>query len=85
MSVIYMEHPQHGRKVAIAEEEAVLDEQNGWIRYSLTADVSKAPAGVLEFHVKTELDEAKERYKARFGKAPHHKKSLETLKAELAA
>lgn len=30
---IYMRHPQHGTKVAIAEAEAVYDESKGWTRY----------------------------------------------------
>lgn len=80
-----MEHPRHGRKVAIAEEEALFDEKNGWIRYTLTADVSKSPAAVSDFNMTTELDEAKKQYAAKFGKAPHHKKSLASLKSELAA
>jgi len=33
--VIYMRHPVHGTKVAIAEAEAVSDEKNGWERYEL--------------------------------------------------
>lgn len=30
---IYLKHPVHGHKVAIAEEEAVNDEENGWERF----------------------------------------------------
>ena len=30
---IYLRHPVHGHKVAIAEEEAVGDEENGWERF----------------------------------------------------
>ena len=33
--VIYLRHPLHGNKVAIAEAEAVCDEKNGWERYTL--------------------------------------------------
>ena len=33
--VIYMRHPVHGKKVAIAEAEAVYDEKNGWERFEL--------------------------------------------------
>jgi len=33
--VIYMRHPFHGNKVAIAEAEAEADEKNGWERYTL--------------------------------------------------
>jgi hypothetical protein len=32
--VIYMRHPVHGSKVAIAEAEADADEKNGWERYT---------------------------------------------------
>ena len=35
--VIYMRHPVHGSKVAIAEAEAEADEKNGWERYELGA------------------------------------------------
>ena len=31
--VIYMRHPVHGTKVAIAEAEADADAKNGWERY----------------------------------------------------
>ena len=30
---LYLKHPLHGRKVAIAESEAEADEKNGWVRY----------------------------------------------------
>jgi len=33
--VIYMRHPFHGNKVAIAEAEAEADEKNGWERYTV--------------------------------------------------
>jgi hypothetical protein len=31
MAVIYMQHPDHGSKVAIMEQEAEADEQNRWV------------------------------------------------------
>ena len=34
MPAIYMKHPVHGAKVAILEQEAEFDEQNGWTRYT---------------------------------------------------
>lgn len=33
MAVIYLTHPIHGAKVAIAEAEAIYDETHGWMRY----------------------------------------------------
>ena len=35
--VIYLRHPIHGNKVAIADAEADADEKNGWERYELGA------------------------------------------------
>ena len=34
MPIIYLEHPDHGTKVATMEQEAEFDEQNGWVRYT---------------------------------------------------
>jgi hypothetical protein len=34
MSLIYLDHPIHGRKIATMELEAVFDETNGWTRYN---------------------------------------------------
>jgi len=34
MPLIYLEHPDHGNKVATMELEAEFDEQNGWVRYT---------------------------------------------------
>lgn len=33
MAVIYLVHPKHGAKVAISEDEAICDENYGWMRY----------------------------------------------------
>jgi hypothetical protein len=35
MPIIYLEHPDHGHKVATMEQEAENDEQNGWTRYTI--------------------------------------------------
>jgi hypothetical protein len=35
MAVIYMVHPAHGAKVAISNEEAILDAMDGWERYDV--------------------------------------------------
>lgn len=52
MAVIYMKHPVHGAKVATMELEAIADEANGWVRYTLDtpAEVAEevAPVNVLE-------------------------------------
>lgn len=32
--MIYLKHPLHGSKIAIAETEAEYDEKNGWVRYN---------------------------------------------------
>ena len=50
MPVIYMKHDVHGAKVANMEEEAVADEQNGWVRYNpdTPSEPEAAPVNVLE-------------------------------------
>lgn len=37
MAVIYLKHPVHGTKVAIAYEEAQADKAEGWQEYDPTA------------------------------------------------
>lgn len=51
MPNIYMSHPTHGAKVATMELEAVEDEKNGWVRYTLDTPVEAAPV-VNELEVK---------------------------------
>jgi len=46
MAVIYMSHEVHGAKVATMELEAVEDEKNGWVRYTLDTPVKAAPLKV---------------------------------------
>lgn len=40
MATIYLKHPTHGVKIAIAEAEAEADEKNGWERYTPGEDVA---------------------------------------------
>ena len=51
MAVIYMSHEVHGAKVATMELEAVEDEKNGWVRYTLDTPDEVAPV-VNELEVK---------------------------------
>lgn len=51
MAVIYMSHEVHGAKVATMELEAIEDEKNGWVRYTLDTPVEAAPV-VNELEVK---------------------------------
>jgi hypothetical protein len=37
MPTIYLRHPVHGTKVAIAHEEAAYDASNGWVEFDPTA------------------------------------------------
>jgi hypothetical protein len=44
-----MKHEVHGAKVATMELEAIADEANGWVRYTLDTPVDEvAPVNVLE-------------------------------------
>ena len=52
MTIIYLNHPTHGNKVATMEMEAEFDEQNGWIRYTdetpSEEELVAAPINTLE-------------------------------------
>lgn len=53
MSIIYMSHPVHGRKIAYMELEAEFDEKNGWTRYTLDTPIDQEAAPVAnELEVK---------------------------------
>ena len=45
--VIYLKHPEHGTKVAISEQEAAYDEQNGWMRYNSDTPSPKDDAALV--------------------------------------
>jgi hypothetical protein len=47
MPTIYLRHPVHGTKVAIAHEEARADMRNGWVEFDPTARKPE-PAPVAE-------------------------------------
>lgn len=86
MSVIYLKHPKHGKKVAISEMEAVADEENGWERYQVAAllqpssDSPHLPVVVFEEET---IDDLRRQWEEKHGKKPHHRKSIETLRAEV--
>jgi hypothetical protein len=49
--IIYLEHPEHGAKVATMDLEAEMDEKNGWTRYNPdtpSETEEAAPVNVLE-------------------------------------
>jgi hypothetical protein len=48
--IIYLEHPEHGAKVATMDLEAEMDERNGWTRYNpdTLSETEAAPVNVLE-------------------------------------
>jgi hypothetical protein len=56
MPVIYMKHEVHGAKVANMEAEAVADEKNGWVRYTLDTPAEVAPVNVLEVKRRRKVD-----------------------------
>jgi len=93
--IIYMKHPQHGTKVAIAEDEAIEDEKNGWVRYEVAAILKPIPnfqpenneflesSPVTEVINEDDISILRDKWKEKYGKLPHHRKGIETLKAEL--
>ena len=51
MAMIYLEHPDHGRKIASMELEAEFDEKHGWTRYNPDAPIAleeALPVNALE-------------------------------------
>lgn len=48
MGLIYLHHPVHGAKVAICEEEANFDAENGWVRYTATTQTETPEVAALE-------------------------------------
>jgi len=49
--IIYLRHELHGTKVATMEQEALADEENGWVRYTPetpSAPEAAAPSNELE-------------------------------------
>ena len=54
MPIIYLQHPDHGQKIAYMELEAENDEQNGWTRYTIDTPtetvevVEEQPESVVE-------------------------------------
>ena len=76
--VIYMSHPVHGTKVCTSEQEAVFDESNGWKR-----DGKKEIPAVEKSDISIEREELTKQYVEKFGKKPHWKSSIETIKEEL--
>lgn len=83
MPVIYMKHPMHGTKVAICENEAAYDEKNGWMRYNVGTLLTPIEAAPVVEYVE-DVQELRELWEQKHGKKPHHKKSIETLRMELA-
>lgn len=76
--VIYLTHPVHGTKVAISEEEAIYDEGNGWQRF-----VSSPTEKVNFESFVPERQVLADEYFKRFGKKPHWKMNIESLKEAL--
>lgn len=72
--MIYLKHETHGTKIALCEQEAVFDEENGWKRYN---------PNQVESEIHDEFESVRAKWEEKFGKKPHHKKSLETLLDEL--
>ena len=48
MTVIYLSHSFHGRKIASMEAEALHDEMNGWVRYNPNDPPTPLPNQVEE-------------------------------------
>lgn len=86
--VIYMQHPVHGTKVAVAEDEAKYDESNGWKRFEpiqYGTPVVRTEDKVIKPVVKEnpEREALTKQYVDKFGRKPHWKMSVEKIKESL--
>lgn len=82
MPVIYLNHPIHGNKVAMCDNEAEYDEKYGWTRYNLGTLLTPIEAAPVVEYVEN-VQELRDLWEQKYGKKPHHKKSIETLRKEL--
>lgn len=82
MPVIYLSHQTHGTKVAICEDEALHDEKCGWVRYNVGTLLTPIEAAPVVEYVE-DVQELRDLWEQKYGKKPHHKKSIETLRKEL--
>jgi hypothetical protein len=86
MMGIYLVHARHGKKIATMEKEAEADKKNGW--KEVTPE-QFYPAPKKEGPKPTEVSADKERadlaatYSEKFGKAPHHRMSNDTIREAL--
>ncbi len=82
--VIYLSHLVHGTKVATSEMEAVADEANGWKRFNVAnIPAIEVPEKLIDPTIAAEREELTKQYVERFGRKPHWKSSIETIKEEL--
>lgn len=82
--VIYLRHPVHGMKVAVSDQEALMDEKNGWTRFDVKSLVVEQP-GVVRLVTNPEREELVSQYVEKFGRKPHWKLSTENIRKELNA
>jgi hypothetical protein len=47
MPLIYLKHARHGLKIATMEQEAEMDETNGWTRYNPFTPEPSEPAATV--------------------------------------
>lgn len=82
--MIFLEHPQHGTHIAYSDIEVAACEKNGWKRREILTARKPAPAEAVEIAAPDGREVLVEAYRQKFGKKPHHKLSVESLKAALA-
>ncbi len=87
MMQIYLEHPRHGKKIAIDFKEAEADKKMGWKEVAADQYFNRVkkpePAKPVEAKVDQERDELAAKYAEKFGKAPHHRMSNDSIRQKL--
>lgn len=78
----YMNHPKHGRMPVYSDAEIAYAETHGWVLESTTVAAVVEPV-TTEQDVQPAVVDLAERYRAKFGKPPHHRMRPDTILAAL--
>lgn len=90
--MIYQIHKVHGRHMAANHLESVSNEKSGWVtvtekefyaRSEKPAEVKQEPAKIESSPETDERDQLAALYESKLGKKPHHRMSIESIKAAI--
>lgn len=86
--VIYLKHPEHGKKVAISPFEVANDKKHGWVEYPVDENgIEVSVEAENDTNAENEeelLKKARIAFEEKFGVKPHHAKKLKNILKEIA-